>query len=235
MHTSKVKYDTSPLKLNSKFIIPLAMLFVASSTAAAVVSYKFSTMGPLIECGATIIFPLTYLISDVITEVYGYAIARNIIWYALGCELVFALAIELVLALPNAAGFPYQNEYKVVLSPVLWFVVSGIIGDLVSSFTNIYLLSKLKILLKGKKFIVRSILSTAVGELIMNIIVCGLAFSSVVPLITVSKIIFHAYLLELIYAVIFVIPAAFLIIVLKRHDNKDAYDYGTNYNVFKIS
>jgi queuosine precursor transporter len=227
-------FDTSPLKLNAKFIVILAMLYVTASVAADAVAFRFDLIGGLIESGATIIFPITYILGDVITEVYGYPTARKLIWYGLFCELVFALLIKLVIALPYSHEIPYQTEYKDIFSPILRFVASGIVGDIASSFVNIYVISKFKIFLKGRGFVLRSIGATALGELVMNIIVCLLAFTSIASIMTVIKIIFSAYLLEMIYAVIFVFPAWALILILKRMENKDAYDYNVNYNIFKL-
>jgi uncharacterized integral membrane protein (TIGR00697 family) len=211
------------------------MLYITASVAADAVAFRFSLVDHLLVSGATIIFPITYLLSDIITEVYGYSMARKIIWLGLACEMVFALLIKFILTIPYSKNFPYQPEYKDIFDPILRFVASGIIADIASSFANVYIISKLKILLKGKGFIWRSIASTAIGELIMNIIICILAFSSVASFLVVFKLIVSAYTLEMFYAFIFVFPAWMIILILKRNENMDAYDYDTNFNIFKIT
>ncbi len=226
--------NTTPLKLNSNYILIIAMIYVTASVAADTVAYKFFAMGPLIESGATLIFPITYTIGDIITEVYGYAIARKIIWFGLSCELIFAVLLEIIIRLHAPSGFQYQNEYKDILNPILWFVLSGIFADVTSSFVNIYIISKFKIFMRGKHFIFRSIGSTAIAEGVMNIILCTLAFTTFTKFMNVVNIIISAYLLEMFYAVMFVVPAAILIQVLKRAENMDAYDINTNYSIFRL-
>ena len=232
---NKNNKDTQPLILNSKFILVLAMLFITASLAADVVAYKFVLIGPLLESGATIIFPFTYVLGDVITEVYGYPTIKKIIWIGLSCELLFAVLINFIIHSHALHRFPYQAEYTHVLGGLLTFVLSCIIGDVFSSFANVYIISKFKIFLKGRVFALRSIFSTAVGELIMNIITCLLAFLHFTTFHSVLHIILSAYLLELIYAVIFVVPAQLLCIILKQAENRDAYDYNVNYNIFSFS
>ena len=226
---------TNPLILNARFIILLAMLFITSSITADVVAYKFLLIGPLLESGATLVFPITYIIGDVITEVYGYPVIKRIIWTSLFCELLFAILVQIIIHAHALKTVPYQTEYKNVLGNTLMFVVSGIIADISSSFINVYLISKFKIFLKGKSFALRSILSTAIGELVMNVIICLLAFTHYTTLKNVFHIIISAYALELFYAFIFVVPAQVLCIILKRAENRDSYDYNVNYNLFSFS
>lgn len=232
----KSSLDKSPLKLNSRFIIILSMLFLTASLAADVVAYKFTGVSNIfILSGATIVFPITYTLGDIIAEVYGYAAARRLIWYGLFCELIFALLIEGVIRLPSSSTpFPYQNEYKDIFAPLLRFVISGIVADLVSNFINIYIISKWKIFMKGKKFWLRSIGSTAIAELVMNIIICFMAFTGIGTFLDVLKITLSAYALEMFYASIFVVPAALLAALLKNREKIDAFDFKTNYNPFRL-
>jgi uncharacterized integral membrane protein (TIGR00697 family) len=235
----KKLYALSPDNLTQgktgPLILLLAMVFITASLAADVIAYKFLLIGPLLESGATIVFPITYVIGDVITEVYGYPTIKRIIWIGLGCELLFALIINFIIHSHALHRFPYQEEYKHVLGGILTFVVSCIIADIASSFANVYIISKFKIFLKGRFFALRSIFSTAIGELIMNIIACLLAFLHFTTFYSVVHIILSAYALELVYAVICVVPAQFLCIILKRAENIDAYDYNVNYNIFSFS
>lgn len=228
-------YRETPLQINSKFILLIAMLFVTSSLAADVAAYYFVQSGSyILISGATIIFPLTYVLGDIVTEVYGYSTARKLIWLGLLCEIIFALLIQLVLMLPYAANLPSQGYYEKIFHHLFIFVLSSILGDIVSCFTNVYVMSKSKILLRGKHFITRSIISTMFGELILNIIICFMAFYQVSDFKSVLKITFSGYLLEMIYAILFSYPALILILILKKLENRDAYDIGVNYNLLKL-
>ncbi len=115
--------NTQPLKLNSKCILALAMLYITFSVAADAVAYKFCLIGHFVESGATILFPITYTLGDIVTEVYGYSMARRFIWFGLICELIFALLLELVIRFPSPPDFQHQAEYSNIFRPLLWFVV----------------------------------------------------------------------------------------------------------------
>ena len=230
----KFPVSNDPLKINSKFILPLCMLFITVSLAADAVAYKFASIGPAIVSGATVIFPLTYLIGDVITEVYGYYVNKSLIWSALFCEILFALSVSFVSHMHILANFPYQNDFNHVFDKTIWFVSSGIIADLVSNFLNSMFISKWKISLKGKHFWVRSIVATLISQFIQAIIICPLAFWGVSSKMDVLKIMTSAYVVEIGYAFIFVWPACLLVYYLKKYDKFDAYDIGVSYNPIKF-
>lgn len=225
---------TTPLKLNSRFILPLAMLFVTASLAADTIAYKLIGIGPILEPGATIIFPLTYLLGDIITEVYGYQTARRLIWYGLLMEFIFAFLIKGVLMLPGASFWHFQRSYDIVLSSLPRFVFAGLVGDIASSFLNAYVVSKTKIFMKGKYFWFRSILATAISELALVILTAFVAFTGKLPALSMLRLFVSAYGLEIIYAFIFVWPGLMLVRILKRSEKIDAFDYDINYNPFKF-
>lgn len=126
-----------------------------------------------------------------------------------------------------------QIEFNHTLGNMLRFVISGIIANIVSNFLNVYLISKWKILMKGKHFWLRSVASTALSELMLNIITGTLAFAGTLTLGHVGNIILSGYLLEIFYAFIFVWPGWVLILYLKKKEHIDVYDYNTNYNPFR--
>ncbi len=230
----KFPVSQEPLKINSKFILPLCMLFVTVSLAADAVAYKFASFGPGVVSGATVIFPLTYLIGDVITEVYGYFVNRILIWTALFCEILFALSVYFVSNLHILNNFPYQNDFNHVFDKIIWFVFSGIIADVVSNFLNSMFISKWKVYLEGKKFWIRSVGATLVSQLIQAIIICPMAFWGVSSKMDVVNIMTSAYIVEIGYAFIFVWPACLLVYYLKKYDKYDAYDRDISYNPFKF-
>ena len=233
MEATLAKNQQKPFELNSKYILPIIMLYLMATLAADVVAYKFIAFGPLIESGATLIFPITYLLGDIVTEVYGYRVARKFIWLNLICELIFAVLIVSVINLKSSAYASYQNDFNHALGNILRFVISGIIANIVSNFLNVYLISKWKILMKGKHFWLRSVASTAVSELLLNIIAGSLAFTGTMALGHVWNLIASAYLLEIFYAFIFVWPGWVLILYLKKKEHIDVYDYNTNDNPFR--
>jgi len=234
IHLQTIDTSNKPFELNSKYILIIAAIFIMATLAADVVAYKMVSIGPLIESGATFIFPITYLLGDVVTEVYGFRIARQLIWLNLACELIFAALILGVIHLKSPPFWHHQREFEQTLGNMMRFVASGIVANIISDFLNIYLISKWKIFMKGKYFWLRSIASTSISELILIIIVAFSAFTGPLNISQVFRLSFSAYALELFYAFIFVWPSWILILHLKKKERMDVYDHNVSYNPFKF-
>src|SRR5215216_2799382 len=162
-------YNNKPLMINSKFIILLSMLYTTVSLAADVVAFRFENFFGLVESGATIIFPFTYVLGDIICEVYGWKTSMRIVWLALFCEGVFAALITMVIHLPTYGIGDYQDQYINVLGNMWLFVIGGIVSNLFAGLMNIYCMSKWKIMTQGKLFWLRSIIATCVSEFVLII------------------------------------------------------------------
>ena len=226
----------NPLQLNSKFILFIVMIYLTVSLSADVIAFKFANFFGFVESGATIIFPLSYVIGDVTCEVYGWNIAMKMVWFMLICEALFAILITLVIHIPSYPHFgQFQNEYNDILNNLWLFVLSGIIANAICSLLNIFFISKWKILTKGKAFWLRSIFSTCISEFILVLITITLAFTPIIHANNSIKIFINAYALEILYAIIFVFPAQFFVNCLKKLEGIDAYDYGVSYNPFKLT
>lgn len=220
-------------QLNSKYLLPILMIYLMVTLAADVVAYKFIQIGPLVESGATLVFPITYLLGDVVTEIYGYAIARKFIWLNLICELIFSVIIFIIIHLDPPSFSHNQAAFNTVLGNTMRFVTAGIIANIISDFLNIYLISKWKVLLKGRHFWFRSLASTAISEFFLVIITGFTAFTGTIALTDVVHIAASAYILEIFYALLFVWPGWILIVYLKKSEKIDVFDHGINYNIFR--
>ena len=224
----------TPLKLHSKFILFIAMLYIAISTAADVVSFKFVNFFGLMESGANILFPLTYVLCDVTTEVYGWSVSMRIIWLGLLCEIIFVALVMLVIHIPSYGIGEYQDEYVHVLGNIWAFLSGAFIATATASLLNVYFISKWKIAVKGKLFWLRSIMSTCISELVMIGLTVFISFLPFFNIEIATHLLIDIYILEMIYAIIFVIPAQFLAKWLTKLEGIDAYDYGVSYNPFKF-
>lgn len=227
-------YSNKPLTLNSKYILFIAMLYTTVMLAADVVAFRFDNVFGLVESGATIIFPLTYVLGDVICEVYGWKVTMRIVWLALLCEGIFAALITMIIYMPSYGIGEYQDQYVNVLGNMGLFVLGGIVANTITGFLNIYCMSKWKVFTQGKVFWLRSIIATCISEFLLIIITVLIAFVPIIKFELTMKVFVHAYFLEIIYAIIFVIPAKYLVNFLRSKEHIDAYDYGVSYNPFKI-
>jgi queuosine precursor transporter len=223
---------TTPINI-SHYILILGMINITISLASDVVAYKLINLGPALLPGAPLIFPLTYIIGDIVAEVYGYTLAKKIIWITLVCELFFALAIKLIIHLPSPLFWHQQHSYNEVIDPILRFVLAGILAVISSSFINIYIISKWKILMRGKHFWLRSLGSSAIGGFILVLITVLLGFSGNIRWSKLIYMFFSVYSIEVLYSLLGVWPASIITGFLKLEEQLDVYDTRTNFNPFK--
>lgn len=227
-----IKIESGQFHLNSKCLLLISMLYITISITATALAYRFVSIGPTTVSGATVIFPLNFFVIDIIAEVYGFSIAKKIIWMGLLCELLFAMIAQAILYMPYPTFWHLHNEYEHIFGSSLRFVLSGIIADLVSMFTSAYLISKWKILMNGKYFGTRSIGATIISDFFMTLIIGISAFVGTVPSIDLLKILASGYLLHVAYALIFVWITVVLVNVIKKIEKTDNYDANINYNPF---
>ena len=184
--------------------------------------------------GGIYVFPVTFIICDIVGEVYGYGVARIFIWIGMTGELIFASLAQLIIATPNPDFFLHGAAYQTVFSPTIRYVFSGMAGFLFGEFLNVFLLAKWKIRVRGNYFMLRSILTTAIGQAMLSIIVDTLAFYGKMNNGQLMWMMFSGWLVKMAYSVIFVFPAWAFVRYLKKKGKIDFYDVQTNFNPFKF-
>lgn len=217
-----------------RHITSIAMIFVAVLLISNVASAKILQMGPFEFDGGTILFPLSYIFGDILTEVYGYKRTRKIIWLGFGMCILMALVFMAVAALPPAVGWDNQDAYMAILGWTPRIVLGSVIAYFVGEFSNSYILAKIKIWMEGKWLWVRTISSTLVGEGLDTIIFVLIAFYGVLPNELLIAIIISNYIFKVGVEVLFT-PLTYLIVgFLKRSEGVDVYDRGTKFNPFRL-
>jgi len=185
--------------------------------------------------GAGILFfPISYLFGDILTEVYGYARARKVVWSGFGA-LVFASFMSwVVLALPPEPGWPHQKSLEIVFSTTPRIVLASITAYWVGEFSNSYVLAKMKILTKGRWLFTRTIGSTIIGTGIDSAIFYPVAFWGVWTNQQVVSVMLGNYVLKVLWETL-ATPFTYKIVAfLKRKENEDYYDYTTDFTPFSI-
>lgn len=223
-----------PTKINLKYIMPLALLYLTIYLAADSVAYKMVSLGKLLEPGPPFIFPLSYVIADIIAEVYGYTIAKRLIWLTLFFQLLYALIVTTIIKLPYPDGWKAASAYDQVFGHILIFVIAGSMSVLISSFVNVYAISKWKIVMKGKHFWLRSVCASAIGGFLLVFIIIIFGYSWTMDFKSAIVMFFSIYLLELLYSLITIWPASLLAGFLKFKENLNVYDTKINYNPFSF-
>lgn len=208
----------------------IASLFVTCILAANILIVKQISFLGITLPAAIVIFPLSYIFGDVLTEVYGYRQARRVIWLGFFCNLLLIIAIWLVGILPAAPVFEAQIAYDRILGNTPRFLVASFLAYLAGEFINSYILAKMKILTKGKWLWTRTIGSTIAGEGVDTVIVLSIGFWGVLPPDVILPMIFWHWLLKTVYEAL-ATPLTYLIVgYLKKKENIDTYDYGISFN-----
>lgn len=207
----------------------IMVLIVSNITSVKITSF----WGFTFDAG-TILFPLSYIFWDILTEVYGYKQARRVIWTWFCMTLISAFVITLVSILPPDTTWLFQKDYENILWLVPRITFAGIVAYLVWEFTNSYILAKIKIAMKGKMLFVRTIASTLVWEWFDSIIFVLIAFYGTMPNDVILAIIVSNYVFKVGVEVLFT-PLTYMITwFLKKAENEDYYDTKTNFNPLKI-
>src|SRR3989338_1723703 len=141
-------------------------------------------------------FPITYIFSDILTEVYGYARARSVVWLVLACSVIAGLIYQLVVYLPPATGFDASGAYARVLGSVPRILLGGWIAVWVGGILNDFVLAKMKIWTRGKYLWTRTIGSTIIGEGADTLLIYMIAFYGVLPTSLLFSLMLSGWLIK---------------------------------------
>ncbi len=219
---------------NYKFLSLITVFFVTVLLISNIVSTKIVDLWWFIFDAGTLLFPLSYIFADVLTEVYWYKETRKIIWMWFGSMILLSWIIILVWYLPPSSDRPFQTDYQNILGFTPRIVLASLIAYFFGEFSNSYILAKIKIKMKWKMLWVRTVSSTIVWEFFDTMIFVMIAFYWVFDNELLITIIISNYIFKVGVEVLFT-PLTYLIInKLKKSENEDFYDNKTNFNPLKI-
>ena len=163
------------MKISPRLLV-IAVLFTTCLLAANTVAVKIISLGPFDLPAAFIIFPISYILGDILTEVYGYKTARQIIWLGFAANLIFVFFIWLAMIMPAASFWEGQEAFETILGQTPRILLAAFAGYLCGEFVNSFIMAKMKIASKGRYLWVRTIGSTIVGEGLDSFIFITIAF-----------------------------------------------------------
>jgi uncharacterized integral membrane protein (TIGR00697 family) len=218
----------------SKLFMCIGIIFVTCLLLSNLIAGKmWAVTADITLPAAVILFPLTYIIGDVFTEVYGFRKARTIIWLGFGCSFFAVLIYLVTIALPHPGYWESQEAYAVVMGTTPRVAIASFAGYLFGEFSNSFVLSKLKVVTKGKNLWLRTILSTVVGEGLDSIIFITISFWGTMENSVVLKMILFQYLFKVGYEVLFT-PVTYAVVkAVKKKEGIDVFDEGLKYNFIK--
>ncbi len=195
---------------------------------------KVARIGPFTFGAGVLFFPISYLFGDVLTEVYGYARARRVVWAgfaALGFASFMAWA---VLAFPPAPGWAHQAAYETVFGATPRIVLASLVAYFCGEFCNSYVLAKMKLLTEGRVLWSRTIGSTIVGEAVDSAVFYPLAFLGLWPGRLVLSVMLSNYLIKVAWEALMT-PLTYRIVNgLKRAEREDYFDRTTDFTPFSL-
>lgn len=219
---------------SERFLVVIAGVFVSSLLLSNIIAGKLIAIAGVVLPAAVILFPISYVLGDVITEVYGFYRARTVIWTGLASNLLMAGVFTLAVALPYPEFWQGQEHYLKVLGMTPRIVAASLTAYFFGEWSNAVVLSKLKIISRGEKLWFRTILSSLVGEGIDTILFISLAFWGLVPLGVIKSMIVAQYIWKVTYEIVFT-PITYLVVGwLKAKENIDIFDHGVSYNPFRF-
>jgi queuosine precursor transporter len=209
-------------------------VFVTCLIISNIIATKIGAFGPGIFLPvAVIVFPISYIFGDVLTEVYGYACARQVIWIGFSCNLLAVVAIWIGGLIPAAPFWSAQSAYEAILGQTARLLFASFVAYLAGEFLNSFVLAKLKIATQGKQLWLRTISSTLVGQLADSGIFIFIAFVGD-PGINLGQLIITQWLFKSAYEAL-ATPLTYIAVnFLKRAENEDHFDRNTNFNPLAI-
>jgi uncharacterized integral membrane protein (TIGR00697 family) len=219
------------MKISYRLVI-ITAVFITCLITANIIAVKVISLGPFTLPAAIFVFPISYIFGDVLTEVYGYRIARRVIWLGFACNLIFVFFAWVGQVLPPDTSWEAQAAYERILGFVPRIVGASICGYLVGEFVNSYVLARMKIITRGRWLWSRTIGSTLIGQALDTSIFITLAYIGTGA--PVSTMILHHWFAKVVIEVVCT-PATYAIVNwLKRKEDIDTYDYSTRYNPFTL-
>ncbi len=218
-----------------KYYDLIAIFFVVALLTANIIAVKLVDLGGFILPAAVIIFPISYIIGDVLTEVYGYRLARRVIWLGFAGNLFMVIAIWIGGRLPAAPFWEDQTAYDTILGFTPRLLIASFIAYLAGEFLNSFVLAKMKIATGGRWLWSRTITSTLVGQLVDSALFISLAFAVILPPTEIIRLVITQWLFKSIYEAIATPFTYGVVNALKRAENEDFYDRETDFNPLKLS
>ncbi|MBS29222.1 MAG: transporter [Alphaproteobacteria bacterium] len=220
--------------LTTRFLV-IAVLFVTCLLVSNITAVKLIEVQGYALTGAIVIFPISYIIGDVLTEVYGFAKARLVLWLGFAANLFAVLTFALVGVLPAAGFWDGQEAYDAILGATPRILAASFLAFLVGEFANSYVLARLKVITEGRMLWLRTIGSTIVGQSLDSIVFVFVAFWGILP----TEILLGTIMVQAVAKIgyeILATPLTYAVVGwLKRSEGIDHYDRNTRFNPFAVT
>lgn len=217
-----------------KYLIPITGLFTATLLISNTLASKVFLFGPLTLSAGIMVFPLAYLFGDILTEVYGYAASRKVIWSGFAALALMSLCYAAAVAIPPAPFYENQQGFAATLGMVPRVCFASAVAYFFGEFVNSYVVAKMKVATKGKMMGVRFVVSTMFGESVDTIIFYTIAFLGVFGGKELLLMGLAGWATKVAWEIIALPVTLFVVKKLKKIEHEDYFDTNTNFNPFTL-
>jgi uncharacterized integral membrane protein (TIGR00697 family) len=214
----------------SGLFVAVTGVFITCLITANVIAVKLVDLFGWIMPAGVLIFPVSYITGDVLTEVYGYRQARRVIWLGFLCNAIVVGAVWLGQSLPPAGFWDGQAAYERILGYTPRLLVASFAAYLVGEFTNAFVLAKMKIATRGRWLWTRTIGSTVVGQGLDSLVFIVLAFGGAIPGHALALTVLTQWFVKTAYEAAATPFTYWVVGYLKRKEGMDVYDHETRFN-----
>lgn len=220
---------------HSTWFVVVVAVFITCLLIANIIAVKLVNIFGLTVPAGIIIFPISYICGDVLTEVYGYRRARQVIWLGFGCNLLAVIAIWAGQVLPGAVFWDAQPAYERILGFTPRLLIASFCAYLLGEFANSFVLAKMKLMTQGRWLWTRTIGSTIVGEGLDSLIFVSIAFWGIIPAAGLLSAIVTQWLFKVAYEAL-ATPLTYAAVgFLKRQEGIDVFDRDTSFNPLALA
>lgn len=193
-------------------------------------------IGPVTFGAGVLFFPISYIFGDILTEIYGYARARRVIWTGFAALVFAAIMAAVIVALPPAPDWPNQKVYEIAFGNTWRIAGASMIAYFCGEFVNSYVLAKMKVASEGRNMSWRFVASTIAGEAVDSSLFYPLAFynSGIMPDSLVLTLMVSQFITKTLVEICFLPVTVRIVTVLKRAEHEDYFDRDTDFNPFKL-
>ncbi len=204
---------------------------------AKVTQIEMPLLGTITFGAGVLFFPISFIFGDILTEVYGYAASRRVIWAGFAGLAFASFMAWMIVAMPAAPFWQHQEAYEIAFGSTWRISLAGLIAFAVGEFTNSWVMAKMKIWSKGQHLWQRTISSTLFGESIDTVIFVPLAFwnSNIIPNEQLPLVMGAQIIAKILVEILFTPVVYWVVNFLKKAEKIDFYDYKTNFSPFKVS
>ena len=212
-----------------------SILFCVCLITANVLETKQISLGPANMTAGLIVFPVSYILNDVVCEVWGYGRTRMLIWLGFAMNFFFVMMGAIADWIPGASYWDGEEGFHQIFGLAPRIAGASFLAFLCGSFINAYVMSKMKLSSAGRNFSYRAVMSPVFGELTDSVIFFPLALGGVIPWEEMPSLVITQVTLKTVYEII-VLPVTIRVVKFtKEHDHEDVYDNGMVYNIFKLN